>query len=305
MQKYIIQISTFVKHHTTWKYNIMYNTFELTPKSLIEVRGGWPIAMMVFVWLVLVEPLDLSSRNPWFFCCNAKEEIVLSSCVGVEFMNCHGASEDYIHEGFVSEKRNRWCCTWITFLEKWQKNMYKQASVTTTSWMFPSWPNGCECTSMFSIDCEPEPRWSTGSMGLKLGSFWLNDILASACSIAETNSACVPRRCEICSIWLQYCGHSITRSINCSNAVVPNINICNHHAIRCNGGEYIQLKENNHRQTFESMDLRRASRTPRRAIPSARWATSWCFMTEPISKQKNRISLLKQIMTSVRYSETW
>jgi hypothetical protein len=26
---------------------------------------------------------------------------------------------------------------------------------------------------------------------------------------------------------LQYCGHSITRSMNCSRAAVPNINICN------------------------------------------------------------------------------
>jgi hypothetical protein len=48
--------------------------------------------------------LDLSPRKPWFLCCRAKEEIVLSSCVGVEFMNCHDASDDCIDHAFVSEK---------------------------------------------------------------------------------------------------------------------------------------------------------------------------------------------------------
>lgn len=41
-----------------------------------------------------------------------------------------------------------------------------------------------------------------------------------------TISECVLRKWEICRMWLQHWGHSIRRSTNCSNARLPNKNIC-------------------------------------------------------------------------------
>lgn len=113
-------------------------------------------------------------------------------------------------------------------------------------------------------------------------SVWPEDILARACSIKVTISECVLRKWDICKMWLQYCGHSTRRSTNCSNAKLPNMNICNIQR-RSQADMKWNLNENHasKQHTLESAGLRNASRTYRRAIPRERCVTRWCLITEP------------------------
>lgn len=47
--------------------------------------------------------------------------------------------------------------------------------------------------------------------------------------------------------------------------------------------------------TFESTDLRNASRTKRSAIPRVRWVTSWCFISDPATKFRKKIEVSFQV----------
>lgn len=81
-------------------------------------------------------------------------------------------------------------------------------------------------TSIFAAPPWGGPWWTLAGMLPPSGSEWLDDIRARVRSIKATRSEWVFRRWDICRMWLQYCGHSINRSTNCSNALVPNTNIC-------------------------------------------------------------------------------
>ena len=82
-------------------------------------------------------------------------------------------------------------------------------------------------TSPFTEAAWDKPWWwAAEALLIPSDSKCPDEILASARSMKATRSAWVPRRCDICKMWLQYCGHSIKRSTKFSKALVPNTNIC-------------------------------------------------------------------------------
>ena len=67
---------------------------------------------------------------------------------------------------------------------------------------------------------EPTPIPAVNSLGNKNCS----GCCRIARSISNTNSGCCCRKCGICTMCEQYCGHSCNRPLNCSSAINPNRN---------------------------------------------------------------------------------